>query len=167
MNYLEEELLLHPLMQPSDAAKFCFQAVFGAEHLLSDPKVAEARFFAEFEAVSPAKRPLAQNLSDRYCRVDIAAWKAMSLPPETLFSLFLKTAQIPSGGTLADFEAMLSQVRRLSFPFSEKIWDEFLAQYPRTAVHHSEIYRNAYFPSYRVVRRDFLTNDLLFAVDNP
>lgn len=164
MNYLKEELLLHPLMQPSDAAKFCFQAVFGAEHLLADQKAAEARFFAEFEAVSPAERPLVQNLSDRYCRVDIAAWKKAGLPPEKLFSLFLKTAQTPSGSTLSDLETMLAQVEPI---FSEKRWAEFLAQYPRTPVHHSEIYRNAYFPSYRVVRRDFLTNDVLFAVDNP
>lgn len=163
MNYLEEELLLHPLMQPCDAAKFCFQAVFGAEHLLSDPKAAEARFFAEFSATPSLPRRMAQNLSDRYCRVDIAAWKARSLPPETLFSLFLKTAQSPCAAAPAEPEAALSQVGQMArdgrFAFSEKVWDEFLAQYSRTPVHHSAIYRDAYRPAYRVISRELLTPD--------
>lgn len=163
MNYLEKDLLLHPLLQPCDAAKFCFQAVFGAEHLLADPSAARAWFFAEFEATPPVLRPLTQPLSDCYCRVDLAAWKANELSPEALFSLFLKTAQTPSKASLTDLEAMLHTVGQLArgnrFAFSEKSWDDFSAQYPRKPVHHSEIYRNAYHPSYRVVNRALLSAD--------
>lgn len=163
MIYLEEHLLAHPLMQPSDAAKFCFQAVYGAEHLLADPTAARSWFFREFDATLPVCGSTAEALSDRYCRVNLAAWKEKGLSGETLFSLFLKTAQTPSGAEPEAFESALAQVRRMAkdgcFAFSENEWCDFLAQYPRCPVHHSEIYRNAYQPSYRVVDRMLLSAD--------
>ena len=40
--FLREQAALHPCMQPRDALKMCYQAAFGAEHLLRDPGAAAA-----------------------------------------------------------------------------------------------------------------------------
>ena len=38
--YVLEQIERHPSMQPQDLVKLCFQAAFGAEHLLADHKAA-------------------------------------------------------------------------------------------------------------------------------
>ena len=39
-DYLQEQVCLHPTMQPQDVVKMCYQAAFGAEHLLADKEAA-------------------------------------------------------------------------------------------------------------------------------
>lgn len=168
MDYWKEQLALHPLTQPQDAAKFCFQAVYGAEHLLHDPDAARVWFFREWESTPPlSDRPLLEPLSDRYDRVDLSAWKAQGRSPELLFSLFLQTAQPPSPAVSSDLETALREVGDLAkngcFSFSPRDWESFLAAYDRAPLHHSELYRRVYRPAYRVVCRG-LTK---FTVDNP
>lgn len=50
--YFDEQLKNHPSMQLSDAVKLCYQAAFGAEHLLSNTDRARAYLMAEFDDVS-------------------------------------------------------------------------------------------------------------------
>ena len=52
--YLLEQCAIHPSMQPQDVVKLCYQASFGAEHLLEDFAAAQNYFMEEFEAVPAA-----------------------------------------------------------------------------------------------------------------
>ncbi len=79
-----------------DIVKFCYQAAFGAEHLLKDLSAARAYFMDEYESVSAdASAPLFEPLNDRYSRVNISAWKACGRGADELFDLFVKTAGMP------------------------------------------------------------------------
>ena len=157
--YLSEQLNTHPEMAPRDVFKLCYQAARGAEHLLRDTTVAEGYFADEWNKTAPRDGlPLAEPISDAYCRVNLAAWKARGLPSEWLFRLFVKTASTPAeGDKLADF---LSDADALihgsDAAFSLDEWERALAEYRAAgtpAVHHSEGYRAAYTPAYRVVTR--------------
>lgn len=161
-NYLIEQLKKHPSMQPQDVVKMCYQAAFGAEHLLSDVSAAKRYFDAEFEATEPREGELFEYLSDEICRVDLGVWKARGLSPDLLFDRFVATARVPRGGKelflkyLSEAEACFSD---LSFGFSMEEWQEFLEKYKRAgmpAVHHSEAYRNSEKPAYRIVLRDLI-----------
>ncbi len=118
--YLQEQLDRHPSMEPGDVMKLCFQASFGAEHLLRDKDAAWKYLLAEYDAadVSETKaerndempeekgivvgeeksacedlEPLYENISDTLCRVNLRSWKASELPLEWLFTMFVKGAE--------------------------------------------------------------------------
>ena len=161
-DHLKKQLSLHPSMQPQDIVKLCYQAAFGAEHLLPDPAKAKAYFETEFQKVSAADIPLYEEISPDICRVNLSAWKKEDLPAEWLFRMFLGTATIPQGGEttfLQYLEAAEQVLSAHSVSFSREEWETYLCNYKKEglrAVHHSDLYRMAEQPAYRIVRKQFL-----------
>lgn len=147
---LAEQAGLHPSMQPQDYIKLCYQAVFGPGHLLRNPEAAENYFYREWaETPEDSAEPLFEIISPAFARLNLGAWKAAKLPPAWLFALFRETAEAASGSEEA-FRACLAEVRLPGFASDlEAYWSLGLH-----AVHHSDIYRAAESPAYRVVRRD-------------
>lgn len=159
--YLKEQFQKHPSMQPQDVVKLCYQAAYGAEHLLSDLSVARKYLEQEFFGVSPGDGDLYEELSEQVCRVNLAVWKKKGLPLEWLFAMFVSSVRIQEDGT----EVFLDYLRRaestfceLQLNFSKEEWTEYLSGYEakgRGAVHHSETYREKECPAYRIVNRRF------------
>lgn len=150
--YLRAQYRLHPSMQPQDAVKLCYQAAYGAEHLLTDTAAAEKYFAAEFASVEPRDVPLYETISPEVCRVNLAAWKAAGLPGEWLFNLFAASVRVRRGSAEL-FSAYLAAAQCI-LPLEN--WKVFLASYAGGAVHHSDAYRAAESPAYRIVDRRFL-----------
>lgn len=159
---LLHHIATHPSMTPQDFLKLCFQATFGAEHLLTDPSRARSYFMQEWERTPESDSDPVEVLSSRYVRIHLGAWKRIGLPAEWLFQIFYMTASTPSGAAEADLNKSLDTVDMLadagSLPFSSACWREIRAEYHRCgggAVHHSQIYRDAEHPAYRVVDRKY------------
>lgn len=154
--YVEEQLRLHPAAQPQDVIKMCYQAARGAEHLLMDATRAHAYFDQEYAATpADSTQPLFEAISDNVCRVNLAAWKAAALPAEWLFRMFVHTASVPMGGAeLLEQYIAEAAVVAAALPG----WEEALAAWKAAgmpAVHHSESYRAAEKPAYRIVNGYF------------
>ncbi len=164
MKYILEQLQRHPSMQPQDIAKLCYQATFGAEHMLTDPERAKAFLCKEFEQTPMKNEPLFENISAHYCRVNLGAWKYHGYSIETLFSLFLQTANAGSNATAQDLERRFNEIavfaQNGTLPFCADEWTQFLSSYDRKPLHHSEAYRNNEKPAYRIVWRDLLCQEL-------
>ena len=153
---LREQLQLHPAIQPQDVIKLCYQAARGAEHLLADLTRARAYFDREYAATpADATLPLFEAISENVARVNIAAWKAANLPAEWLFRMFVHTASVPMGGPelltqyITEATALVSHLPG---------WEETLAAWQEAgmpAVHHTEAYRTAEHPAYRIVNGRF------------
>lgn len=158
--YLEAHLTAHPSMTAQDIAKLCYQAAHGAEHLLLNLDRARSYFMAEWEATAPdGSIPVSEPISDRVARVNLAAWKAAGRTPEDLFDRFAATATVSGEGDtllqayLAEISTYL-QTQGVSVSYED--WTAFLSWYDsqgRPAVHHSEAYREAEKPAYRIVLR--------------
>lgn len=154
---LQEQLRLHPSMQPRDVIKLCYQAARGAEHLLADVTRARAYFDREYAATpADASLPLFEAISENVARVNLAAWKANGLPAEWLFRMFVYTASVPQGGAelLEQYIAEATLILGNSLPS----WAEALSAWREAgmpAVHHSEEYRAAEHPAYRIVNEYF------------
>ena len=160
-DYLKEQSALHPSMQPRDVAKLCYQAAFGAEHLLRDLEAAWNYLKKELE-VTPSTEllPLVEAISPEVCRVHLGAWKQTGLPAEWLFSMFVASATVKSAGR-PSLEAYLQEAARMAedgaFAFSPEEWRTFAAEYAAAGMpplHHSDRYREAEHPAYRIVRRE-------------
>jgi len=153
---------LHPALMPQDAVKLCYQAAFGAEHLVMDAAMATQRFEAEYAATPAAEGPLCEPISRQYARVNLAAWKHAGLPPSDLLHAFLRTAaQPPAPVSHRRFQAMLACTGHLAaqgkLPFSAQEWQGYLCGYRHGPVHHSDLYRSREKPAYRVVDAGYVT----------
>lgn len=152
-------------MEAQDAVKLCYQAAFGAEHLLRDTQAAYDRLTEEYAALEADSGSLYEQLHPNVCRVNLAAWKREGLPLEWLFRMFMETAANPPGQGELTFRECLDTVGRLikeegravNIPWEK--WKEYLSKYPLqqpVAVHHSEAYRSGERPAYRLVCSRFI-----------
>lgn len=160
--YILEQIRKHPAVQPQDLVKLCYQAAYGAEHLLSDPDAAREYLEREYAAVEAADIALYENISDDVCRVNLAAWKARQLPLQWLFHMFAASAKIKSNGSdlFSDYlETAGKVITEENVGFSTVDWQAYLGGYEKagmTAVHHSVQYRECESPSYRIVARKYI-----------
>lgn len=160
--YLTEQINLHPSVMPQDIVKMCYQAAFGAEHLLSNINSAKAYFDKEYSETKAMDIPLYEKISDDICRVNLSAWKKAGLPGEWLFRMFVGSCDVQNNGndTFSDYlktaEKILLQIN-ICFSFSD--WQEYLSEYKKhglTAVHHSPEYRECEKPAYRIVNSQYM-----------
>lgn len=112
-DYFLEQAGKHPSMEPQDAVKLCFQAAFGAEHLLKDRKAAYQYLEKEYAALEADFSPLYEQIHPNVCRVNLAAWKRERLPLEWLFRMFVETAAHPSESGEQTFRECLDTVEQL------------------------------------------------------
>ena len=160
-DYLQAHLTAHPSATPQDLVKLCYQAACGAEHLLRDMSGAERYFQKEFSDTAPASAPIEEPISDEISRVNLAAWKAAGLPPAWLFRLFADSASdAPCEDGKAALIHLLEEtdelIGQLPCRFSAEEWKAFLQKYRDAgmpSLHHSDAYRQAEKPAYRIVRR--------------
>lgn len=164
--YIIEQLKIHPATQPQDIVKQCYQAAFGAEHLLKDIDRAKQYLQREYETVIPSNSiPLYEEISETVCRVNLASWKAKQLPLNLLFQLFIQSSTISTNGKelfLQYLQEATPIIQTETVPFSFEQWNNFLNEYKAIgmpSLHHSEAYRNQEFPAYRIIKKEWI--DLL------
>lgn len=156
--YFLEQIKKHSSMQYQDVIKLCYQASFGAEHILSNIDAARTYLEHEFDSVEPSDEPLFEHISTDVCRVNLRAWKKRNLPIDELFEAFKDSASINANGKETFFSYLDSakKVMAKHLPdFLAEDWDAFLSFYLENgicAVHHSEKYRECEKPSYRIMK---------------
>ena len=159
---LEDVLLQHfdryPRMQPQDAVKLIYQQEFGPGHLIKDEKKAMEYLRQEMAGAGEPLpgEALYESIGNGLCRLNLRPCKAKGIPLEDILRLFAETANGMQGDK-KKFSAGIHVLQKLAeedeTPFEPVLLDIFLAKYPRScpAVHHSDAYRLAYLPAYRVV----------------
>lgn len=161
---LKKHYQIYPKLQIEDIFKYIFQSTFGCEHLLSDEKTVLHYIKHEYETCSRTEAVHKEPLDGEYSRVYLS-WLNDGLTAETLAKLFCLSAKRKSDGK-ASLEQKISVARGLitdgAFPLNV---DDFEAKLNRwrdmgyPAVHHSDAFRLAYHPAYRVIANryaDFL-----------
>lgn len=144
-------------MRPQDMIKLCYQAAYGAEHLLPDADRARDYLHRELDAcAADAAQPLYEEISPDLCRINLPAWKAHGYPEEALLALFMQACAPRQDGETR-LNALLAQAEVLcaqgALPFELAEWQAELTNYrrqPPRAVHHSDAYRAAEHPCYRL-----------------
>ena len=159
---LMQQIKTHPSATVQDFLKLCYQATYGAEHLLTDRGKALSYFEHEWQMTPENDNPLVEYISENFARLHLGAWKRAGLKPEWLFRMFFLTASMPCKSTAAEFNSRIQEVCILAdagqLPFSKEDWDQACYAYQEMgggAIHHSEQYRIAEKPAYRVVHRQY------------
>lgn len=153
----------YPLMEPTDAVKLLYQSEFGGGHMIKD-EVSCLRFLHQEYCSTPQSTqiPLTEDIGNGFVRVNLAALDDYGLFWEELGAAFLQSAA-QYHGSLDSFREKLEILTELAndgkMPFSAAMLQHYLSEYEQAgfpAVSHSEAYRNAYHPAYRVVKAEYL-----------
>lgn len=162
---LSAHLARYPAMQLEDIYKLLHQAALGPGHAVDNPVAARKRLDEELAALGEAPDELLQDVispDGRLARVHLRPYLAAGADPSALHRAFVDTANTypASPDKLAKFCGCLGDLAAAGgIPFAREdvlaYFDKIVRDgYP--AVHHSEAYRNAYLPAYRVVAVDLL-----------
>ena len=166
--YLIEHNRAYPGLLAKDIFKFLYQSAFGCEHAVTSYEAALAYIRREAATIDQSTPPQIDRLDGSYSRVHLS-WLNGGLRPETLARMFCLSAQVEEGGHEALQEKLavareLIEGGKLSLDLAE--FDRELALWAKTdysAVHHSEAFRAAYRPAYRVISNRYAEYLPLFA----
>ena len=148
----------YPQMTPQDAVKLLYQSAFGPGHLIRDEGYARARLAEELAQTPSCDGELLEAIGGGYARLYLGAAQARGLSEAEIYDRFYRAAAAPCPGKAA-FEAGIALLETLAAkgeaPFSAAQLADYLTAYRAEGcpmVSHSEAYRAAYRPAYRVVK---------------
>lgn len=159
-NILMEHHRKYPKLQITDIFKFLYQSSYGCEHLVSDLDTVIKYISKEVKECPSHIGELIEPLDGNYCRVHLG-YLAAGLSINTLGKLFYYSAQpVENGKDILEekLSIFVEMVKNDVLPFElnevENAIEEWRdAGYP--ACHHSNSFRENYYPVYRVVRKDY------------
>ncbi len=142
-----------PLMNEEDVVKLVFQGMLGVGHLIPSEEQALEQLRAEMSGLAPdADEPLTEKVSPQWFRLNLRAAKAKGLAEADIACMFCRSAgREPLAFTrqnVYNFCVKLDGSDRMKAA-AEKVLDG--SRLPA----HSEQYREAYRPAYRVLHFDF------------
>lgn len=138
---------------PEDVVKLCYQAAFGAEHLIEDSEGVRKYFYDEFSNTQESDAPLYEEISENFVRVNLGAWKKRGLSPEYLFRLFVMKSSVHIEGEDGFYRYIELSKKILSKEQNEDL-DRYFENYIKgglRAVSHSARYKKENSPSYRLI----------------
>ena len=141
----------YPAMEPQDFCKLAYQSEFGPAHMIRSPDKVLLALIEERKA-SGTEPGAPEPIGNGLCRFPIT--QALSTLWELpLIGRMFTWTMARTEGTEEGLSEKLNQLASLPVPGM----GEYLERYRREgcpSVHHSETFRNAYDPHYRVLRMD-------------
>lgn len=148
----------YPAMEPVDAVKLIYQNEFGGGHLVANEDTFRQWLWREYESVpKDAAAVKYEPIGNGIVRVYLSPLSESEV--EQLGKDFIESARLHQGNlpSFLDKLAVLRlQTEKGVFSFDLEALDAFLAAYGEAGypmVSHSETYRAAYRPAYRVIRK--------------
>jgi hypothetical protein len=165
---IKEHFSRRPLMRATDAYKLLYQGVFGVGHIMSDSAWEHLEEEAgRIEIYDHPWEPLIEDVSadGSMVRVNLRPYLRKSLLLDNLFEAMKESAK--GEGAPKDFLFAWMVFRELAETGTVQVdqneteeLDAELNEKGCRPHHHSEVYREAYYPAYRVVRREILSKYL-------
>lgn len=157
----------YPRMEARDAVKLLYQSEFGGGHLIRNVEACLGYLRKEYEAIAQQPGlPLLEDIGSGIFRVNLAALDCHGYSPEALGRDFIQSSAAVRG-SMEVFQSRLELLTELTeagfMPFSPEALKDYLEKYQADGyppVSHSEAYRAAYHPAYRVVAEAFLPPEL-------
>lgn len=164
---ITERLNMRPLMQVQDVYKLLYQGIMGSEHILGTQKTEQAivqfeqRLRSEYEKIAPNEsEPLLESIHPKgsLYRLNLGPYKARNGEITLLTTVCLDTTR-QTMGTLFELKSAWKSFEKASELGKWPNWPkpsiltftDWLDEAGFPPVHHSNIYRDAYQPAYRLI----------------
>ena len=151
---LQAQSQRYPLMAPQDYGKLAYQHVWGPAHLALSPQQAQEGLLAEWtqqERDAAAQAP--EAIGNDLCRFHLTRAYAPEEAAPLVAELFCRTAGEHSGSA-AEWAQALAELETLPVAGMAAWLDDYQAR-GCPAVSHSERFRTAYAPHYRLLRAEY------------
>ena len=163
MNNIKTILLTHYNRYPNsslqDFCKLLYQNEFGCGHLVKDLSVCVDRIRAERETVDTASQQSCEDIGNGYCRIYLTGTDCSD---ELLGRIFYASAKRQTGsvdGFLAKTAELKALCKEGKLPFEPQAVDAFLSNWQQCGMplfSHSDVYKAAYAPAYRVIEDKYV-----------
>jgi hypothetical protein len=149
----------YPAMQVQDMVKLLHQSEFAGGHMIADAAESLRRLKKECRSLQPAAAGEAfEDIGGGLCRLHLVHLPELGLSPATVNRLFTATASAVKGSPkrfAEKLDAFMSLCRSGALPFDADEAAAYIRAYRVQGcppVSHSDTYRAAYKPAYRVVK---------------
>lgn len=167
-------IIRRPEMEAQDVYKLLYQGVYGVGHILSDR--AWDRLIEESESINiddHQEEPLTEPVSPdgAMIRVNLRPYLRQQMNLEKLYEAMKISADIPGDddkflGFWQEFKVMVREEKlELSWKNIGEI-DLSLSDEGPKPRHHTQVYRMAYYPAYRVVKKQVFHEIIKSVVDD-
>ncbi|MEG2295325.1 MAG: hypothetical protein RSB96_01085 [Oscillospiraceae bacterium] len=160
---ITNHLQRYPKMQPQDVVKLMYQHEFGCGHMVINPQSSLLRLQEEVLHICKEKIEEAQlfeQIGNKLCRINLNELENRG-SLETLNCVFVYTANCIKGNITSfeqKLEVLKADTKDMDFLFSHTKFCDYLHEYKilgYPVVSHSEEYKLAYRPSYRVIIQEY------------
>ena len=164
--FLLAQCVRYPRLRPADLLKGLHQSTFGCGHLVRDPSAAADFIRREAAECGRGSGPVIEPLDGGFVRVHLWGLEERGVTAEALARFFAASAELPCGSR-EEIEARLRVLLDLAeeglLPFSFEETDRAVEDWRQKgypACHHSEAFRAAYAPAYRVLWGEYVPPEL-------
>ena len=163
-NIILEHIKKYPKMEINDVAKLIYQSEFGGGHMIPNPQMSLKRIEEEYQSLGPEALDVpdvVENIGNGLYRIYLSCLDH-GISANVLNEMFVHSANNKKGtvaGLEKKIELVISMCQEdiLSYSIDEaSAFFEAWAQDGYPAMRHSETYRTAYHPAYRVVEENFV-----------
>lgn len=171
-SFINDQLRAYPEMRLIDIYKSCFQDYMGAEHMVTDRKAVEEYLDEEIGTSNVADmQPWYYEpcgIKGRYVRVSIRAIKENLISKEVLFDAFMRSANAVKLPSVKSWKRNWKKIVRTidkmeiglpNYEEDRQLIDSILSE-GKYAISHSQEYKDAYHPHYRIIERTIFENEL-------
>lgn len=164
---MKTETFIHSLISRypdctvQDLCKALYQSCFGCGHFVEDTDACLERIKAEHAQIHSSVSPVIESLDGSYVRLSLSVID-QGMSCDTLCSLFVKSAR-KEPYAIVLLEQMVTTLRKMilsqEIPMditSSVSWIDQWKENRYLPISHSDVYRNAYNPSYRVIHKDYV-----------
>ncbi len=167
INFIKRHVERYPQAQPRDVYKLIFQGVYGVGHILTSKAMEYLREEAgRIPLEDYPNRPLLEPVTPEgsMVRVNLRPFLRMNLSIDDLFRVMIASADVEGDDEkfIELWRVFVGLVKTGDIPMElEKITEiqDSIDVKGITPMHHTEPYRQAYYPAYRVVRLDLFRNE--------
>ena len=161
---IERQMVTYPESTLQDVYKSFYQDRFGPGHMISDTASARSYLMRELSEMSDASAVYYEPTGSegRFVRVYLSTIADSLLTAEQLLDAFIQSAnavQAPQTEWASEWEGIVGVIRKYDLKVNDfEVLQPVLSEAAQNhqAVHHSQAYREAYHPHYRIVEREVL-----------
>lgn len=169
--FVQDQLAAYPASRLLDIYKSCFQDYMGAEHLVADPAGVAKYLDYELQQIGDEERQSeyyeACGPGGRFVRVSLLAVKDGKIDRDSLLDAFVRSAKVerPSLVSWQDtWKQYLLTIDSLELQLlhytEDRAFIDSVLQTGHYAISHSQEYRQAYHPHYRIIERGIFEREI-------
>lgn len=171
-SFVSRQMQEYPKSRLLDIYKACFQDCMGAEHLVSD--TASTRKYLDYELSATSLSDLMPwyyepcGVNGNYVRVSLRTVKEGLISKEQLLEAFIRSANSARRPSVESWKHRWREIAdtiakmNIQFPHynEDKQYIDSILSAGKYAISHSQDYRDAYRPHYRIISREIFDKEL-------